>query len=109
VDYVEAGDFGALMTNHEALLRLSVNKDDHTAMTSLHDNNAEIIRTALIRYFRTEAVADKTEPMLMQRIAAHARLYVEDAENADTWFAKCANAECDRLRNEGIRERADSK
>jgi hypothetical protein len=108
VDYVEAGGFGALMTNHEALLRLSVNKDDRTAMTSLHDNNAAIIRTALIRYFRTEAVADKTEPMLMQRIAAHARLYA-GAENADTWFAKCANAECDRLRNEEIRERADSK
>jgi hypothetical protein len=98
---------GAPMTNHEALLPLSANKDDRTAMTSLHDNNAKIIHTTLIRYFRTEAVADKTEPMLMQRIADHARLY-EDAENAEAWFAKCANTECDRLRNEEIREKADS-
>jgi len=94
------------MTNHEALLRLSANKDDRPAMTSLHDNNTAIIRTTLIRYFRTRALADKTEPMLMQRIASQARLY-EVAENADTWFAKCANTECDRLRNEGIREKAD--
>lgn len=95
------------MTNHEALVRLSVNKNDRIAMTSLHDNNAEIIRTTLIRYFITGAVADKAEPLLMRRIADHARLY-EDAENADTWLAKCANTECDRLRNEGIREKADS-
>jgi hypothetical protein len=95
------------MTNHEALLRLSVNKHDRIAMASLHDNNARIIRTTLIRYFGTAAVAEKAEAMLMRRIADHARLYVE-AENADAWLAECANTECDRLRNEGIREKADS-
>jgi hypothetical protein len=94
------------MTNHEALLRLSADKDDRPAILSLHDNNVAIIRTTLIRYFRTGALADKTEPMLMRRIADHARLY-EEAENADTWFTKCVNSECDRFRNEGIREKAD--
>jgi hypothetical protein len=95
------------MTNHEALVRLSVNKNDRNAMTSLRDNNAEIIHTTLIRYFITQAVAEKAEPLLLRRIADHARLY-ENAENADTWLARCANTECDRLRNEGIRERADA-
>jgi hypothetical protein len=97
----------ALMTNSDALLRLSVNKHDRLAMMSLRDNNLEIIRSALARYFGTPAAADKTEPVLMQRIADQARLY-EHAEDPDTWLAKCVNIQCDRLRNEGIREKANA-
>jgi hypothetical protein len=94
------------MTNHEVLLRLSVNKHDHSAVTSLHDNNAEIIRKTVIRYFGTGTVADNAECALMHRMADHARLY-ERSEDPDAWLARCAHTECDRLRNEAIRDKAD--
>jgi len=94
------------MTNHEVLLRLSVNQHDHSAVTSLHDNNVEIIRTTVIRYFGTGTVPDNVEGALMQRMANHARLY-ERSEDPDAWLARCANTECDRLRNEAIRDKAE--
>jgi hypothetical protein len=40
-------------------------------------------------------------------VADHARSY-EDQENPDERLARCANAECDRLRNEGIHDKANS-
>jgi hypothetical protein len=94
------------MTNREAIQRLSVNKHDHLAVMSLHDNNAEIIRTTVGRYFGTGTTAEKAESALMQRMADHARLY-EHSEDPDAWLARCANTECDRLRNEAIRDKAD--
>jgi len=94
------------MTNREVLLRLSVNKHDRLAVTSLHDNNAGIIRTTVMRYFGTGAVPDKIERALMQRMADHARLY-QDPEDPDAWLARCVDTQCDRLRNEAIRDEAD--
>jgi len=75
------------MTNHEVLLRLSINQHDDMAVASLHDNNAKIIRTTVIRYFGTGTVPDNVEGTLTQRMADH--------------------AECDRLRNEAIRDKAN--
>jgi hypothetical protein len=95
------------MTNREAILRLSVNTGDGLAMTSLHDNNTKVIRTTVTRYFGVGPVADKAERLLMQRMADHARSY-EHQENPDEWLARCANAQCDRLRNEGIHDKANS-
>jgi hypothetical protein len=94
------------MTNHEVLLRLSVNQHDHMAVESLYDNNSIIIRTTVIRYFGTGTVPDNLEGTLMQRMADHARLY-ERSEDPDAWLARCANTECDRLRNEAIRDKAN--
>jgi len=94
------------MTNHEVLLRLSVNQHDDMAVASLHDNNAKIIRTTVIRYFGTGTVPDNVEGTLMQRMADHARSY-ERSEDPDAWLARCANTECDRLRNEAIRDKAN--
>jgi hypothetical protein len=94
------------MTNREAILRLSVNTDDGLAMTSLHDNNAKVIRAGVTRYFGVGPVADKAERVLMQRMADHARSY-ELQENLDQWLARCVNTECDRLRNEGIHDKAN--
>ena len=85
VDSVKAGCFG-VMTNHEALLRLSVDKNDHLAVTSLHENNAEIIRTTVMRYFGSGTAAENVEFELMKRMADHARLY-EDSEDLDVWLA----------------------
>jgi len=96
------------MTNHEALLRLAVNKNDHLAVTSLRENNTEIIHTTVIRYFGTGAIAENLEIALMKRLADHARLY-EGSEDPDVWLAHCADSECDRLRNEAIREKANSE
>jgi hypothetical protein len=47
------------------------------------------------------------ESMLMQRLADKARPY-QRHENPDQWLARCANAECDRLRNEGVHDKANS-
>ena len=94
------------MTNREAILRLSVNTGDGLAITSLHDNNTDVIRGAVTRYFGVGAVADKAERLLMQRMATHARSY-EHQENPDEWLARCVNVECDRLRNEAIHDKAN--
>ncbi len=94
------------MTNREAILRLSVNTGDGLAMTSLRDNNAKAIRAAVTRYFGAGPVADKAERVLMQRMGDHARSY-EQQENAEDWLARCVNTECDRLRNEGIHDKAN--
>jgi hypothetical protein len=95
------------MTNHEVLLRLSVNQYDHIAVASLHENNAKIIRTTVIRYFGTGTVPDNVGGgTLMRRMAGHARLY-ERSEEPEAWLARCANTECNRLRNEAIRDKAN--
>jgi hypothetical protein len=43
------------MTDREAILRLSVNTGDGPAKTSLHYNNAEVIRAIITRHFRVGA------------------------------------------------------
>ena len=94
------------MTNREALLRLSTDKHDRSALTSLCENNAEIVRTAISRYFETGNVSADAGPVVMQRVADHARSY-EPKEDSDKWVAERVNAECDRLRNETIQEKAN--
>ena len=95
------------MTNREAILRLSVDTGDALAITSLRTNNADVIRGAITRYFGAGPVANKAECLLMERMASQARFY-EHLENPDEWFAKFANQECDRLRNEAIHDKANS-
>jgi len=95
------------MTNREAILRLSIDREDAVAITSLHQNNAEVIRGAIKRYFGVGPIADEAERLLMERMASNARSY-EHLENPEEWFARCANRECDRLRNEAIHNKANS-
>jgi hypothetical protein len=95
------------MTNREAILRLSVNTGDVLAIASLSKNNADVISGFITRYFGVGPEANKAEGRLMERMASHARSY-EHLENPDEWFAKCANQECDRLRNEAIHDKANS-
>jgi hypothetical protein len=94
------------MTNREAILRLSANTGDGPAMSWLREHNSKVIRAAITRYFGAGPAADKAEDVLMQRMAANARSY-EAQENADEWLARCANTECNRLRNEAIHEKAN--
>ena len=95
------------MTTLEAILRLSVDAGDSSAMSSLRDNNAAFIRAAVTRYFGSGPLADQAERSLMLRMADRARSY-DHQENLDQWFARCANIECDRLRNEAIHDQANS-
>jgi len=95
------------MTNREAILRLSVNTGDALAITSLRTNNTDVIRGAITRYFGVGPVANEAECLLMERMAGQARFY-EHLENPDEWFARLANQECDRLRNEAIHDKANS-
>jgi hypothetical protein len=94
------------MTNREAILRLSANTGDVPAMTWLRENNSKVIRGVIARYFGAGPAADKAEGLLMQRMADSARSY-DALENADEWLARCANTECNRLRNEAIHEKAN--
>jgi hypothetical protein len=95
------------MTNREAIRRLSLNSGDCLAIEWLHYNNVEVIHAVVTRYFEAGPVADKVEHVLMRRVADRARLF-ERRENPDEWLAKCAEAECDRLRNEAIHDKAHS-
>jgi hypothetical protein len=87
-------------------LRLAIDKNDAIAMTSLCNNNAELIRASIVRYFASGSVSEKAQPTVMQRVAEHARSYYSELD-ADQWLAKSVNSECDRLRNEGIQQRAN--
>ena len=95
----------ATMTNREALLRLAADKNDALALTSLSTTNAEIIRSAIARYFESGTVSEKAHSTVMQRVAERARSYQSD-QDADQWLAKSLNSECDRLRNEAIQAKA---
>jgi len=94
------------MTNHEAILRLSVNTGDVPAMNWLRDNNRTVIRAVITRYFGDGPRADQAEGELMQRLAEHARSY-DRQESPDKWLARCVDTECNRLRNEAIHEKAN--
>jgi hypothetical protein len=93
------------MTNREALLRLSTDKNDALAFTSLCDNNAEVIRITVIRYFESGPVSENAQSVVMRRVAAHARSY-ETRQDPDQWLTQFLSSECDRLRNEAIQEKA---
>jgi hypothetical protein len=59
------------MTNCEAVLRLFCdspsNTGDTLAITSLHSNNADVLRGAINRYFGEGRVADKAEAKRAQK------------------------------------------
>ena len=97
---------GSVMTNREAIQRLSVSASDDVAMKWLRETNATVIRAAVTRYFGAGDAADKAEDVVVQRMAAHAGTY-ELKEDADEWLARRANMECDRLRNEAIHDKAN--
>jgi hypothetical protein len=95
----------AAMTNRDALIRLATDKHDALALTSLCATNAELIRSAVARYFESGTVSEKVRSVVMQRVAEHARSYHTD-QDPDQWLAKSLNSECDRLRNEEIQVKA---
>jgi hypothetical protein len=95
----------AAMTNRDALIRLATNKHDAVALTSLCATNAELIRSAIARYFESGTVSEKVRSVVMQRVAEHARSYHTD-QDPDQWLAKSLNSECDRLHNEEIQVKA---
>jgi hypothetical protein len=96
----------ASMTNRDALLRLSTDKNDAPAMAALRENNADTIRAAIARFFESGLVSEKAQSVVMQRVADHARSYHTDQE-PDQWLTKSLNTECDRLRNEAIQAKAN--
>jgi hypothetical protein len=101
-----AGKQPVLMSNREALLRLATDKNDGPAMTCLGEKNAEVFRAAVARYFDVGPAAEQAKTAILQRVAERARSY-ETEQDADQWVAQCVNAECDRLRNEGIPQKAN--
>jgi hypothetical protein len=106
--FLAAAKTPAKMTNRETLLRLSANKSDSVAMVSLCENNAELIRVAMVRYFAVGPASEKAKSMVMLRVAERARSY-EAGQDADQWLVQSVNAECDRLRNEAIQAKANSE
>lgn len=96
----------ASMTNRDALLRLSTDKNDASAMAALRENNADTIRAAIACFFESGAVSEKAQLVVLQRVADDARSYRTDQE-PDQWLTKSLNTECDRLRNEAIQAKAN--
>jgi hypothetical protein len=96
----------ATMTNRDALIRLATDKNDVLALTSLSATNAELIRSAIARYFESGAVSEKAHSVVMQRVAEQARSYHSD-QDPDQWLAKSLSSQCDRLRNEAIQAKAN--
>jgi hypothetical protein len=96
----------ASMTNRDALLRLSADKNDAPAMATLRENNSDTIRAVIARFFESGVVSEKAQSVVMQRVADHARSYHTD-EEPDQWLAKSLNTECDRIRNEAIQAKAN--
>ncbi len=96
----------ATMSNRDALLRLAADRHDAPAAAALCENNADSIRAAIARFFATGAVSARAQPLVIQRVVEHARSYRPE-QDADQWLAKSLDSECDRLRNEGIQERAN--
>jgi hypothetical protein len=96
----------ASMTNRDALLRLSTDKNDAPAMAALRENNADTIRAAIARFFESGAASERAQSVVMERVAEHARSYHTDLE-PDQWLTKSLNAECDRVRNEAIQAKAN--
>jgi hypothetical protein len=94
------------MTNREAIRRLSVNAGDCSAAAWLHHNNIEVIHAVVMRYFGTGPDAERAEFMLMQRLSERARSF-EPQENPDEWLTRCVAAECNRLRNEAVHDKAN--
>jgi hypothetical protein len=95
----------ASMNNRSALVRLAADKNDAVALAALCQNNADILRAAVVRFFESGKVSENALTEVMKRIAELARSYHAD-QDADQWLAKTLNSECDRLRNEGIQARA---
>jgi hypothetical protein len=96
----------ASMTNRDALLRLAADKNDAPAMAALCQNNAELLRSSIARFFASGTASEKAQSLVMQRVAEHARSYHTDQE-PDQWLAKSLNTECDRVRNEAIQAKAN--
>jgi hypothetical protein len=93
------------MTNRDALIRLATDKHDALALTSLCATNADLIRSAIARYFESGTASERVRSVVMQRVAEHARSYHTD-QDPDQWLAKSLNCECDRLRIEEIQVKA---
>jgi hypothetical protein len=104
--FLATREHGAIRTTRDALLRLATDRNDAAAMDSLRQSNAEVIRTAIGGHFATGTLSEKAELIVMERVALRARSY-ESADDPEQWFAQCVHAECDRLRNEGIQEKAN--
>src|ERR1700722_7345370 len=96
----------ATMTNRDALIRLATDKHDALALTSLCATNAELIRSAIARYFESGTGSAKVRSVVMQRVVEHARSYHTD-QDPDQWLPKTLNSQCDRLRNEGTQVKAN--
>ena len=94
------------MTNRDALVRLSADKNDAAALAALCQNNAETLHAAAARFFESGKVSENAISVVMKRIAELARTY-QAGQDADQWLAKSVNSECDRLRNEGVQARAN--
>src|SRR5277367_7025734 len=52
------------MTNRYALLRLAADKNDAPAMAALCENNAELLRTSIARFFASGTASEKAQSLV---------------------------------------------
>ena len=88
------------MTSEEAILRLANDPDDGDALIAIAENNGNVLRTEIERYFSGVATYKKTLNTLLGRISRHAKYFALGYDDANRWIEHCANLECRRLRFE---------
>ena len=88
------------MTSEEAILRLADNQDDGDALIVIAENNGNVLRAEIGRYFSGRGTCKKTLNTLLGLISWHAKYFTLGYHDVDQWIQHCANSECRRLRNE---------
>jgi hypothetical protein len=88
------------MTSEEAILRLADDQDDGDALIAIAENNGNLLRAEIARYFSGRATCNRMLLRLMGRISWHAKYFALGYHDANQWIQHCANLECRRLRNE---------
>ena len=88
------------MTNEEAIVRLARDNDDEPAMIAIAENNENMLRAAIGRYFSDEATCAKALNSLLVRISWHAKCFMVGQHDADWWIEHCTQLESRRLWSE---------
>jgi hypothetical protein len=88
------------MTNEEAILRLTRDRDDEPALIAIAENNEKILKAAIGRYFSDRTTCKKALNTLLIRISWRAKYFMFGQDDADRWIEHCAELECRRLQNE---------
>ena len=88
------------MTNEEAILRLARDGDDEPALIAIAENNENVLKAAIVRYFSGRSTCKRALNTLLICISRRTKYFSQGRDDADRWIEHCAQLECRRLQNE---------